>query len=132
MLAGPSTKRKRETYAENESDNFSDVDAGSAFSEGSDEVDISSALTGKKPKRDRGVRAPKSRRKGDKVEELGASSAGEDVEDDDDGLQEIIQQSIAKRNQKSGTELLKKTKGKAKIVKGEVGGGSFQSMGTSV
>ncbi|KAF7792319.1 hypothetical protein EIP86_003355 [Pleurotus ostreatoroseus] len=129
MLAGPSTKRKRETYAENESENFSDVDAGSAFSEGSDEVDISSALTGKKPKRDRGVRAPKSRRKGDKVEELGASSAGEDVEDDDDGLQEIIQQSIAKRNQKSGTELLKKTKGKAKIVKGEVGGGSFQSMG---
>ena len=53
---------------------------------------------------------------------------------DDDGeneedLQEIIRESIAKRNTKDGTELLKKTKGKTKIAKGEVGGGSFQSMG---
>ena len=72
----------------------------------------------------------RGRRKAEKEETQG-SSGGEDAEDDDDGLQEIIQQSIAKRNQKSGTELLKKTKGKAKIVKGEVGGGSFQSIGTS-
>ena len=85
MLAGPSTKRKRETYTEDESDNFSDVDAGSAFSDDSDEVDISSALTGKKPKRERGVRASKTRRKAEKEEPEG-SSGGEDAEDDDDGL----------------------------------------------
>ncbi|KAI0066162.1 DEAD-domain-containing protein [Artomyces pyxidatus] len=36
---------------------------------------------------------------------------------------------MAKRNAKEGTELLKSTKGKNKLVKGEVGGGSFQSMG---
>lgn len=43
--------------------------------------------------------------------------------------EDFIRQSIAKHNVKSGTELIKKTKGKKKISKGEVGGGSFQSMG---
>jgi len=49
-----------------------------------------------------------------------------DGEDDED----FIRLSMAKQNIKSGTELLKKTKGK-KISKGELGGGSFQSMGMS-
>lgn len=98
-------KRKR---SGNNSGNFSDADSG-------DEVDISSALTGKKFKK--GL-----------YEDLDELPSGED--EDDDGLAEVIERSIVKRNVKSGTELLKKTKGKSKIVKGEVGGGSFQSMGT--
>jgi len=51
--------------------------------------------------------------------------------DDDDALEEMIRDSIAKRDKKAGTEILKKVKGKNKLVKGEVGGGSFQSMGMS-
>jgi hypothetical protein len=65
------------------------------------EVDISSALVGKRPRRDLG-------------------------EDNDDDLQDMIH-FISKRDIKIGTEFLKKTKGK--LTKGEVGGGSFQSMG---
>ncbi|KAI0675232.1 DEAD-domain-containing protein [Trametes maxima] len=88
-------------------DDYSEVSLDDAFSE--DEVDISSALTGKRARVT--PRVP--------------------VQDDDDegDLQEFIRESIAKRDVKEGTELLKKTKGKTKIVKGEVGGGSFQSMG---
>ena len=73
-----------------------------------DELDISSALTGK--------RAKKS-----------TIAAG----DSDQELNTLIHNSILKRNVKGGTKVLTKTKGKAKMVKGEVGGGSFQSMGTS-
>ncbi|KDQ57476.1 hypothetical protein JAAARDRAFT_156189 [Jaapia argillacea MUCL 33604] len=53
----------------------------------------------------------------------------QDDDDDDDELQEVIRDSIAKRDVKHGTEALKKAKGKGKLAKGEVGGGSFQSMG---
>jgi ATP-dependent RNA helicase DDX54/DBP10 len=55
----------------------------------------------------------------------------ENEELDDEEEMEMIQASIAKRNMREGTELLKKTsniKGKGK-AKNEVGGGSFQSMG---
>lgn len=54
--------------------------------------------------------------------------------DNEDSEMEFIQDAIAKRNVKDGTELLKRTskvKGKGK-AKGEVGGGSFQSMGTCI
>lgn len=51
--------------------------------------------------------------------------------DDDTELEEMIRNSISKRNVKDGTELLKNTKGKKKLSKGELGGGSFQSMGNS-
>ncbi|KIK67386.1 hypothetical protein GYMLUDRAFT_37499 [Collybiopsis luxurians FD-317 M1] len=68
------------------------------------DVDIFSALTAKKPK-------------------INSES------DDEDDFSFFLQDSIAKRNVKSGTELLKKTKGKSKLANGEVGGGSFQSMG---
>jgi len=54
-----------------------------------------------------------------------------DGTDNDTELEEMIRNSISKRNVKDGTELLKNTKGKKKISKGELGGGSFQSMGTS-
>lgn len=51
--------------------------------------------------------------------------------DDDTELEDMIRRSITRRNVKDGTELLKNTKGKKRLTKGEVGGGSFQSMGTS-
>jgi ATP-dependent RNA helicase DDX54/DBP10 len=54
----------------------------------------------------------------------------EDDVDDDAELEEMIRRSITRRNVKDGTELLKNTKGKKRLTKGEVGGGSFQSMGT--
>ncbi|EIW63392.1 DEAD-domain-containing protein [Trametes versicolor FP-101664 SS1] len=107
----PPTKRKHAESASSESESdggFSEVPLDDAYSE--DEVDISSALTGKRAKV-----TPRVNSKG--------------ADDDDDDLQEFIRESIAKRDVKEGTEMIKKTKGKSKIVKGEVGGGSFQSMG---
>ncbi|KAH9016217.1 P-loop containing nucleoside triphosphate hydrolase protein [Lactarius hengduanensis] len=53
----------------------------------------------------------------------------DDDTDDDTELEEMIRRSITRRNIKDGTELLKNTKGKKRLTKGEVGGGSFQSMG---
>ncbi|KAJ7680356.1 P-loop containing nucleoside triphosphate hydrolase protein [Mycena polygramma] len=49
--------------------------------------------------------------------------------DSDDELGDLIRTSIAKRDMKNGTDVVKKVKGKTKLAKGEVGGGSFQSMG---
>ena len=73
-----------------------------------DEIDISSALTGQ-------------------------TSRNNLVEDDDDGdLHDMIQNSISKRDVKGGMEVLKKVKRRTKLVKGEVGGGSFQSMGMDI
>jgi ATP-dependent RNA helicase DDX54/DBP10 len=57
------------------------------------------------------------------------SKANDDGTDDDTELGEMIRNSISKRNVKDGTELLKNAKGKKKLAKGELGGGSFQSMG---
>ncbi|KAF9012354.1 ATP-dependent RNA helicase DBP10 [Cyathus striatus] len=71
-----------------------------------DELDISSALTGKKRKVTR-----------------------EDFDEDDDELNDFIKKSIAKRDVKDGAQMVKKVKGKSKLSKGEIGGGSFQSMG---
>ncbi|EPQ57229.1 DEAD-domain-containing protein, partial [Gloeophyllum trabeum ATCC 11539] len=110
MPKASAAKRKRD----HESD-VSDWDISSGSNADSDgEIDISSALVGKKPK----LAAPKQDEEG----------VPED-EDDDEHLQDIIRESIAKRDTKGGTEVLKKVKGKNKMVKGEVGGGSFQSMG---
>lgn len=53
------------------------------------------------------------------------------VDDDPEDLSRFIQESIAKRDVKGGTHMVKSTKGKQKVAKGEVGGGSFQSMGTA-
>ncbi|KAI9458545.1 ATP-dependent RNA helicase DBP10 [Russula earlei] len=53
----------------------------------------------------------------------------DDGTDDDMELEEMIRNSISRRNVKNGTELLKNTKGKKKLARGELGGGSFQSMG---
>ncbi|KAH7913683.1 P-loop containing nucleoside triphosphate hydrolase protein [Hygrophoropsis aurantiaca] len=100
-----SQKRKRTEELDENSDasDYSIVQASS-----DDEVDISSALAGKKSRTD---------------------GPPDPVEEDDEDLEKFIQTSIAKRNVKGGTDIIKKTKGKSKIAKGEVGGGSFQSMG---
>ena len=78
-----------------------------AISESDSDVDITSALTGKKGKR------------------MAEDSDGDDFEE----LEDLIKQSVAKRDVKEGTKMLKKSKGKTTMSKGEVGGGSFQSMG---
>ena len=96
-------KRKHRNVSDSESDN------GSPFSiaPGDDiDVDISSALVGKRPKLAQMIE-----------------------EEDDEGLANFLQASISKRSMKEGTQVLKSTKGKTKMTKGEVGGGSFQSMG---
>jgi ATP-dependent RNA helicase DDX54/DBP10 len=93
---------------ESESDGYLHVQAIS-----DDEIDISSALAGGS------VGKP-------------GGKGNIHVDDSDDGLQEMIRSSITKRDVKGGTAVLKKTKGNTKIAKGEVGGGSFQSMGTCV
>jgi len=71
-----------------------------------DTFDISLALLGKRPK---------------------FSQQAES--DSDDDLSNFIQTSIATRSIKEGTRIVKKAIGKEKVAKGEVGGGSFQSMG---
>ena len=76
----------------------------SSLEHNEDDVDISSALTTKK------IKTTQS-------------------EDDEDDLADFIRSSIAKRSMKEGTKIVKKSKGKDKMAKGEVGGGSFQSMG---
>lgn len=68
-------------------------------------IDISSALMGKKPK------------------------TGQAHGDEDEDLLRLIKASITKRDVKEGTQVVKMAKGKSKMAKGEVGGGSFQSMG---
>jgi ATP-dependent RNA helicase DDX54/DBP10 len=102
-------KRKGAPQSADESDSsgYSFVQAAS-----DEEIDISSALACKNNGKQRQI----------------------DPEDSDDGLREMIQASIAKRNVKGGTQVLKKTKGKGKanMTKGEVGGGSFQSMGACI
>ncbi|KAF9227328.1 DEAD-domain-containing protein [Gyrodon lividus] len=97
-------KRKRSVEQDEDSDSsFSVVPAD----DDDIDVDISSALTGKRTRKE--------------------LVTGPNTEDDDD-LEEFIHDSIAKRNVKGGTEMLKKIKSKGK-GKGDVGGGSFQSMG---
>ncbi|KAH9839516.1 ATP-dependent RNA helicase DBP10 [Rhodofomes roseus] len=105
-----SSKRKRSFNAVEEA--ASSADEFEQYSE--DEVDISSALVGRKPA---------------KAQRLERNSQALQDDEDDEELQELIRESISKRDIKGGTDILKKTKGKGKMTKGEVGGGSFQSMG---
>lgn len=101
----PVAKRKRSTNSE-EREQWNDTSSASASVSESEDFDVSSALTGKRPK---------------------ITKPMEDGDEDDIG--EFIQASIAKRSTKEGTIIVKKAKGKEKVNKGEVGGGSFQSMG---
>lgn len=100
-------KRPRQELADEEEDSFSEVPSND-----DQEPDIFAALTGQK----------KRRISGSEEQIMGGS-------DDDEDLQEIIRQATTKRDVKEGTQVVKKVKGKTKITKGEVGGGSFQSMG---
>ena len=97
-------KRPRQDLTDEEEDTFSEI----SF-DGEQEPDIFAALTGQKKRR--------------------TSGSEEQSNEDDEDLQEIIRQATTKRRVKEGTEVVKNAKGKTKITKGEVGGGSFQSMG---
>ncbi|KAG2150366.1 P-loop containing nucleoside triphosphate hydrolase protein [Suillus clintonianus] len=99
--------RKRNRVVDEEEETKSDFSIVQAASDDEFDVDISGALTGKRPRKDVPI---------------------ENDLDDDDGIEELIHDSITKRNKKGGTEMLKKIKGKGKS-KGDIGGGSFQSMG---
>lgn len=101
-------KRPRPDPADEGEDSFSEVP-----SDGDQEPDVFAALTGQKKRRISGFE-----------EQILVESEG-----DDEDLQEIIRQATTKRDVKEGTQVVKKVKGKTKITKGEVGGGSFQSMG---
>ncbi|KAJ2928642.1 hypothetical protein H1R20_g8442, partial [Candolleomyces eurysporus] len=105
----PPVKRKRsESISSEEWESDSASSSNEELSD--DDMDISSALTGKRPRREPRPVA--------------------DIEDEDDeDLTNFIKTSITKRDVKEGTQVVKKAKGKAKVTKGEVGGGSFQSMG---
>ena len=101
-------KRPRQELADEEEDSFSEVPSND-----DQEPDIFAALTGQK----------KRRISGSEEQIMGES------DDDEEDLQEIIRQATTKRDVKEGTQVVKKVKGKTKVTKGEVGGGSFQSMG---
>ena len=102
--------RKRNRVVQGEDETESDFSLVQAASDDEFDVDISGALTGKRPRRD--------------------SAIENQPEHDDDDIEGLIHESITKRNMKGGTEMLKKIKGKGKS-KGDIGGGSFQSMGMS-
>lgn len=99
--------RKRNRVIEEEEGTKSDFSLVQLASDDEFDVDISGALTGKRPRKDVPI---------------------ENYTGDDDGIEELIHDSITKRNMKGGTEMLKKIKSKGKS-KGDTGGGSFQSMG---
>ncbi|KAI5120302.1 hypothetical protein M0805_005806 [Coniferiporia weirii] len=103
--------KRKQPVEDSDSESSAQGSSRDGFSD--DEVDITAALTGKK--RTRGAD--------------GDSDDNAASDDDYDELEKIIRDSVAKRDKKEGTKLLKMTKGKKKITKGEVGGGSFQSMG---
>ncbi|ESK97076.1 atp-dependent rna helicase dbp10 [Moniliophthora roreri MCA 2997] len=99
-----SQKRKHD-----HSDDDSSSEASFSHDESDDEdIDISPALISKKPRIEKTL---------------------EEDEEEEEDLSLFLQDTIAKKNVKSGTKVVKQIKGKAKLAKGEVGGGSFQSMG---
>lgn len=107
-MAPQKRKRASEESGEDSDSTFSIVQADD------EDIDISSALVAKHTRNTT----------------VDGSDNGDDRSDDDE-FGEFINDSIARRNVKGGTDMLKKIKRKGK-GKGEVGGGSFQSMGTSI
>jgi len=101
-------KRPRPDLTDEEEDSLSEPPSDDR------DPDIFAALTGQKKRRI-----------------FGSEEKILESEDDDEDLQEIIRQATTKRDVREGTQVIKKTKGKTKVTKGEVGGGSFQSMGES-
>lgn len=114
----PPTKRRRAESVSSseggyESDNSIEMVGLSDDDDDEMDMDISSALTGKRRK-------------------VQTSTQDDEDGEDDEDLAKFLKDSIAKRDVKEGTQVLKKAKGKGKVGKGEVGGGSFQSMGASL
>lgn len=101
---------KKRTRPEPSNSDTSESDTSQAHDLSDDPVDISSALTAKKRK------LPQH------PEDLGEDNDAED-------FSRFLKESIAKRDIKEGTQVVRSIKGKQKVVKGELGGGSFQSMG---
>ncbi|KAK7053289.1 ATP-dependent RNA helicase dbp10 [Paramarasmius palmivorus] len=99
-----SQKRK---HNESEDEGSSQDSFSNDEPENEEDIDISSALVSKKPRMEKHTNS----------------------DDEDADLSLFLQDTMAKRNVKSGTEVVKQMKGKSKLAKGEVGGGSFQSMG---
>ena len=97
------TRKRGRTTDEHLSDIVSDNEPLSE-----DDIDISSSLAPKRPRFDHAT-----------------------VQESDDDLVEFLHESIMKRDTKAGTQVIKKIAGKSKRSKGDVGGGSFQSMGES-
>ncbi|EJD52781.1 DEAD-domain-containing protein [Auricularia subglabra TFB-10046 SS5] len=65
------------------------------------------------------------------VDIAAALAGGAEDEDDASGDEDFIRDTLRKKHVKDGVEIMKQAKGKGKshVKKGEVGGGSFQSMG---
>ncbi|KAG2362306.1 ATP-dependent RNA helicase DBP10 [Suillus spraguei] len=99
--------RKRNRVIEEEEETETDFSLVQPASDDEFDVDISGALTGKRPRKDVPI---------------------ENYPSDDDGIEELIHESIAKRNMKGGTEMLKKIKSKGKS-KGEIGGEASKAWG---
>ncbi len=103
--------RKRARTEETDSED-STYDPSQAQDFSDDALDISTSLTGKRRKRI------------EQVENL--------EEDDPEDFSRFLQETIAKRDIKEGTQVVRNMKkGRQNVTKGEVGGGSFQSMGMS-
>ncbi|THH30795.1 hypothetical protein EUX98_g3412 [Antrodiella citrinella] len=96
-----SHKRKHAPPPPSDSESETGYSSADVFDLSDEEVDISSALTTKRPR-------------------LQSRKAGGGYDDDDDDLADIIRTATTKANVKGGTEMLKKTKGKSKIIKGEI------------
>ena len=99
--------KRKDPLEESDAESSTYSKASSYGGDSDDDVDITHALSGKK-----------------------TASGKDDLDDDFDELEKLIKHSVATRDKKEGTKLLKQTK-KSKLTKGEVGGGSFQSMGES-
>lgn len=97
--ASPMVSLKRKRSIDGDNDH-----AFSVVPDDDEDIDIASALTG------------------NRVAQLSLD------EESDEELDEFIHDAIVKRNVKGGTDMLKKIKSKGSR-KGDVGGGSFQSMG---
>lgn len=109
FLATTMLRKRARSEETNSEDSSSDISHAQDLSD--DAVDISSSLAGKRRKQVR---------QADGLER-----------DDPEEFSRFLREAIAKRDIKEGTQVVRNMKGRQNMTKGEVGGGSFQSMGMS-
>lgn len=109
FLATTMLRKRARSEETNSEDSSSDISHAQDLSD--DAVDISSSLAGKRRKQVR---------QADGLER-----------DDPEEFSRFLREAIAKRDIKEGTQVVRNMKGRQNMAKGEVGGGSFQSMGMS-